>query len=234
MISLSRPYAMGTAFAGLFLLGACFSPEPIDSDDGSSSTASAESSGNPAPPVCIPGETQTCLCLGGQDGVQACNAGGNGFDACECPDGGSTSGIDPATSSSGGDETTGALEGTGDSSSGGESSGDTGPVDVPPHEGPYGHCFDSPCDLPEEVCATTQTMDNNICIPLGCKSPADCPPIEQNIGAQIQCVDVTGDGTGDCTLTCTAEDDCFDGAMCFGLNEKTGKGGICVWPNPPA
>lgn len=220
-------FSLGTALAGALALGACFSP-PSSETDGGSSSGSSDGGAN----VCIPGETQNCLCLGGQDGVQACNENGSGFETCECPDDGSTGSSTPATTepgdSSGGDTTAGAEGTDTGTSSGGE--GDSSGGTLPPHEGPYGHCVDGMCNLPDEGCASTMDPDTTICITPGCRTSADCPPVEGMVGGGVLCVDITGEGEGDCFLGCGGDGDCFPGAVCFGIGD--GMDGICVWPTP--
>ncbi|MEM7151512.1 MAG: hypothetical protein AAF799_01675 [Myxococcota bacterium] len=221
MASLNDLYSLGTVIAGTLLLGACFSVSPSDGEGSSSSSDSSEGSAA----VCIPGETQNCLCLGGQDGVQACNANGSGFEACECPDAGTTTGVEPTTSDTGdssdGGDTTGSVDGT---STGAGSSTGMGPD----HEGPYGPCLeDNTCVFMGEGCATTP--EGNICVFVGCRTDADCPPAEQGMTAPPVCVEIDGMGTFGCVLPCATAEDCLPGAECFGGGPMSQ--GICTWPH---
>jgi hypothetical protein len=88
----------------------------------------------------------------------------------------------------------------------------------------YGNCVGFPeadtCTA-EEICAT-DGGPNGACVELDCANVAACGPAPATGTAPVACVDVTGDGTGDCILDCSAGQTCPDGMTCF-------FDALCLW-----
>ncbi len=107
---------------------------------------------------------------------------------------------------------------------------DCSAYDVGPCGGPagYGNCIEfaeaDVCIAGEEICATDGASPvNGVCIELGCGSTADCAPVPGTGNPELVCSDITGDGMGDCYLSCAMGETCPNGMNCiFGV--------ICLWP----
>jgi hypothetical protein len=91
----------------------------------------------------------------------------------------------------------------------------------------YGNCGVFPavqvCTA-DEVCAD-DGAGHATCLELGCANAAACGPAPATGNAPVTCADVTGDGTGDCILSCSMGQTCPDGMTCvFDF--------LCMWPLP--
>ncbi len=136
---------------------------------------------------------------------------------------------------------------SGDGTSSSSSSTCTGPIDSSSGEESttgggdgvaYGDCANHPgCVLPEEVCIFDGVR--GVCSWQDCSDASDCPalelpgPIPESFApAVVACVDVTGDGVGECILDCTEglTAGCPEGMTSWVVNGQA----ICMWPILPA
>lgn len=105
---------------------------------------------------------------------------------------------------------------------------DCSQLDAPSCDPPtgYGNCGSFPlaetCTA-EEVCATDGALQpSSVCLELDCATVMDCAPAPATGTAPVTCMDVSGDGLGDCYLSCGLGETCPDNMGCF-------FGFICLW-----
>jgi hypothetical protein len=97
---------------------------------------------------------------------------------------------------------------------------------VPPVVQGFADCIADPTAcLPEEVCIVDVVVAPtvSVCTDLDCLGPADCPVAPPGGTAPVGCLDITGDGTGDCFVDCSGGQTCPTGMTCFA-------GFVCAWP----
>jgi hypothetical protein len=209
-------HTMVAALCGSFFLTAC----PGDDTTGTGTETEGEStSTGPSvttmpPPTTTPPGTDSTTAEETTVAVDDTSSTGPDGTSSTGPDDTSSTGPDD-TSSSGGSSSEGSS-----SSEGGSESSSTG--DPPPMDG-YGDCANNDpalvC-LPDEVCLYAG-MDA-ACMEQGCAAAGDCT-IPATGTALPQCLDLTGDGTNECYLSCEAGETCPDGMICV-LDLA------CVWP----
>lgn len=150
-----------------------------------------------------------------------------------------TTTVDPddgSSSDSRGESSSGEASSTGPMGSSESSESTTG---EPPKDGPaYDDCANEPgCNLAEEACIFDGVR--GVCASQGCSDVSDCPALElpgpvpaHPTPAVVACVDVTGDGVGECILDCTEglTAGCPEGMTAVSANGQA----ICMWPTLPA
>lgn len=100
---------------------------------------------------------------------------------------------------------------------------DAEPVTIPP----YGDCFNAPPTDSCEVGGCVAAPDAGVCTE-PCGDAADCSPGPGTGDAPVACIDITGDGAGECVLDCSGGETCADGMVCY-------QDFVCLWPEivPP-
>ena len=97
---------------------------------------------------------------------------------------------------------------------------------------PWGDCMNNPesvvC-MPTEDCGCDNFLDacvpatGCVCYTPGCVTADDCPPAPATGDAPPACVDLDGNGSGECILDCFSGQTCPDGMACF-------IDAVCGWP----
>jgi hypothetical protein len=87
---------------------------------------------------------------------------------------------------------------------------------------PYDACaMMQPICLQDEICLLTPM--GNVCTPIGCDTPDDCPAVPPGGTAMVICQDGNNNGIDDCLISCSDDATCPTDMICF--NNQ-----ICVWP----
>jgi hypothetical protein len=78
-------------------------------------------------------------------------------------------------------------------------------------------------EVPDE---TATIGDGSVCSTSACDDVADCPAAPPTGDAVLTCLDLTGDGQGNCFLECAGGQTCPDATACHPIYD------LCYWPDP--